>query len=63
MAKVWKITKITKKHKYNIFTGKPRDYYYIIVMTKSYNPFKTKIKKVTKEKFNENEFYVGRNFL
>lgn len=60
---MWKITKITKKHSYNLFTGNPRDYYYIIVMAKDYNPFKTKTKKVTKEMFNENEFYVGRKFL
>lgn len=55
-----KITKISKQYINNAYTGEPMDYYYLITISDSKNPFKTKTKKVNKEVFTESEFYIGR---
>ena len=55
-----KITKISKQYVNNTYTGEPIDYYYLVIISDSKNPFKTKTKKVSKEVFTEREFYIGR---
>lgn len=59
---MWKITKVNKEYIFNTYTGEPDDYCYTIVITKVDKPFKIKIKKISKDVFSEQEYYIGRIF-